>query len=88
MPAAAEAALASGAEIVVICSTDDTYPEIVPALTQAIKAAKPQAQVVLAGYPVDYVEAFKAAGVDEFIHIKANCYAVNKALLAKVGINA
>ncbi len=88
VPAAAEAALASGAEIVVICSTDDTYPEIVPALTQAIKAAKPQTQVVLAGYPTDFVEAFKAAGVDEFIHIKANCYAVNKALLAKVGINA
>ena len=88
VPAAAEAALASGAEIVVICSTDDTYPEIVPALTQAIKAAKPQTQVVLAGYPTEYVEAFKAAGVDEFIHIKANCYAVNKALLAKVGINA
>lgn len=88
VPAAAEAALASGAEIVVICSTDDTYPEIVPALTQAIKAAKPQTQVVLAGYPSDYVEAFKAAGVDEFIHIKANCYAINKALLEKVGINA
>lgn len=88
VPAAAEAAVASGAEIVVICSTDDTYPEIVPALTQAIKSAKPQTQVVLAGYPTDYVEAFKTAGVDEFIHIKANCYAVNKALLAKVGIEA
>lgn len=88
VPAAAEAAIASGAEIVVVCSTDDTYPEIVPALTQAIKSAKPQTQVVLAGYPTDFVEAFKAAGVDEFIHIKANCYAVNKALLAKVGINA
>lgn len=88
VPAAAEAAIASGAEIVVICSTDDTYPEIVPALTQAIKAAKPQTQVVLAGYPTDFVEAFKAVGVDEFIHVKANCYAVNKALLAKVGIEA
>ncbi len=86
VPAAAEAALASGAEIVVVCSTDDTYPEIVPELTRAIKAAKPETVVVLAGYPADFVEAFKAAGVDEFIHVKANCRAVNEALLKRVGV--
>ncbi|MGN0835412.1 MAG: methylmalonyl-CoA mutase family protein [Candidatus Spyradosoma sp.] len=86
VPAAAEAALASGAEIVVVCSTDDTYPEIVPELTRAIKAAKPETIVVLAGYPADFVEAFKAAGVDEFIHVKANCLAVNEALLKRVGV--
>ena len=86
VPAAAEAALASGAEIVVVCSTDDTYPEIVPDLTRAIKAAKPETVVVLAGYPADFVEAFKAAGVDEFIHVKANCRAVNEALLKRVGV--
>ena len=86
--AAAAAAIASTAEVVVICSTDETYPEIVPELAKAIKSAAPEKTVVLAGYPADYVEAFKSAGVDEFIHIKANCYAVNKAILNKLGIDA
>ena len=28
--------------------------------------------VILAGYPKDQIEAFKAAGVDEFLHVRAN----------------
>lgn len=71
---AAQAALASGAGIVTICSTDDTYPEIVPPLTNLIKSSRPDMTVVLAGYPADQVEAHRAAGVDEFIHLRANCY--------------
>lgn len=59
---AAQAALASGAGIVTICSTDDTYPEIVPPLTNLIKSSRPDMTVVLAGYPADQVEAHRAAG--------------------------
>ncbi|GAB4440101.1 MAG: methylmalonyl-CoA mutase family protein [Anaerolineae bacterium] len=70
--AAAAAALDSGAPIVVICGTDDMYPEVVPPLTQAIKTANPDITVVLAGYPADQIEAHRAAGVDEFIHVRAN----------------
>lgn len=69
---AAQAALDSGAPVVVICSTDETYPEVVPPLVKAIKAAKPATIVVLAGYPADQIEAHRAAGVDEFIHLRAN----------------
>lgn len=69
---AARAALDSGARAVVICSTDATYPEIVPPLTQQIKAANPGIMVILAGYPKEHIEAFKAAGVDEFLHVRVN----------------
>lgn len=72
---AAQAAIEAGAPIVVICSTDDSYPAIVPPLTGAIKAAQPDTTVVLAGYPADQVAAHKEAGVDEFIHLRADCYA-------------
>lgn len=73
MPAdAAKAALESGAEIVVICSTDDTYPEIVPALVTPLKEANPKLFIVLAGFPEEHIESFKQAGVDEFIHLRAN----------------
>ncbi|GIV90553.1 MAG: methylmalonyl-CoA mutase [Chloroflexus sp.] len=71
---AATAALAANAEIVTICSTDETYPDIVPALTHAIKSQRPETTVVLAGYPTDFIDMYRAAGIDEFIHLRANCY--------------
>ncbi len=71
---AAAAALASGAEIVTICSTDETYPDIVPTLTHDIKTQRPEVTVILAGYPTDLIDMYRAAGVDEFIHLRANCY--------------
>lgn len=74
---AAQAALAAAADVVVICSTDDTYPELVPPLAEQIKAAAPDLMVLLAGMPApEYKEAYLAAGVDDFIHIRANCYQV------------
>lgn len=69
---AAKAALDSGAKAVVICSTDATYPEIVPDLAQQLKATDPGIMIILAGYPKEHVEAFKAAGVDEFLHVRVN----------------
>ena len=83
---AVAAAVASGAPVVVICSTDDTYPELVPALTQKLKAANPCQIVVVAGFPKDHIDAFKAAGVDEFIHIRANCYEVLRGIATKLGV--
>jgi methylmalonyl-CoA mutase len=83
---AAEAAIASKAEAVVICSTDATYPEIVPELAQKLKKANPQLFLLVAGYPADYVEAFKAAGVDDFIHLTADCQRLLTTLQKKMGI--
>jgi methylmalonyl-CoA mutase len=31
---------------------------------------------VLAGYPTDLIDMYRAAGVDEFIHLRANCYEI------------
>jgi methylmalonyl-CoA mutase len=83
---AAQSALASGAPMVVICSTDETYPDLVPPLAQAIKAAKPDTLVVLAGYPTDHAAAFKAAGVDDFIHVRANLYETLANFQQKLGV--
>ena len=68
------AAIESEADVAVICSTDDTYPELVPEIARAIKAAKPKMQIVLAGLPREeaLVQSFRDAGVDEFIHVRAN----------------
>lgn len=88
--AAATAAAASGAPVAVLCSTDETYPELVPAFTQALKQAKPGIIVVLAGLPADkaVVEQFRAAGIDEFIHIRASVRDLLAKLQKQIGVLA
>ena len=81
---AVNAAVKSGAEIVVVCSTDDTYPEIVPVLVKELKERIKGVKVILAGYPKDMVEAYKNNGVDEFIFMGADVYEVNKKLLKEL----
>ncbi len=85
--AAAQAAAASGASVVVLCSSDDTYPVLVPAFAKTVKEAKPGMIVVLAGLPADkaVVEQFKAAGIDEFIHVRASVRDLLAKLLKQVG---
>ena len=86
---AAEAAKASGADAVVICSTDATYPEIVPALAPKLHEALPQATVFLAGAaPQDMLETYNQAGIDEYIHVRANCYQILQLLQKKKGMIA
>jgi methylmalonyl-CoA mutase len=83
---AVKAAVNSGAPAVVICSTDKTYPDLVPPLVKGIKDANPREQVLLAGYPADHVEAFKQAGVDDFIHMRANCFELLNNLQNNIGV--
>ena len=86
--AAAQAALASGAPVVVLCSTDDTYPALVPVCAQALKAAAKPPIVVIAGMPAtpELQQQFKTAGVDEFIHIRANCEKILAGFLTQIGL--
>lgn len=86
--AAVEAAIKSGAPVVVICSTDETYPALVPPLVQALKAAAKPPLVVLAGLPAtpELQQQFKAAGVDEFIHVRANCAQLLATFQDKLGL--
>ncbi|MBE8952101.1 MAG: acyl-CoA mutase large subunit family protein [Quinella sp. 1Q7] len=84
---AAAAAKESGADAVVICSTDATYPEIVPALAPKLHEALPNATVYLAGTaPAELVETYKQAGIDDYINVRANCYKVIQALQQKKGM--
>lgn len=84
---AAQAAKESGADAVVICSTDATYPEIVPALAPKLHEALPNAIVFLAGAaPADLAEGYKEAGIDEYINVRANCYAILQLLQKRKGM--
>ncbi len=79
-------ALASKAGVVLICSTDDTYPELVPQMAGKLKAANPELIIVLAGYPVDHLDTVKQNGVDFFIHLKADIVQTLSDIMKKTGV--
>ncbi len=80
------AACESGAAVCVICSTDDSYPELVPALATALKEKAPGMLVMVAGMPAaEHKDRYLAAGVWDFIHIRANCRDILQNILAEGG---
>jgi methylmalonyl-CoA mutase len=58
----------SGAKAFCICSTDDNYLNLVPEICSKLKGKI----ISLAGYPTDKIEDYKKAGINSFIHIKAD----------------
>jgi len=49
-----------------------------------MKGAMP---VILAGYPPDHVEAFRSAGIADFIHLKADCGTFLATWQKKLGVS-
>ena len=81
--AGVEAAVKAGAEVVVLCSSDDEYATFAP---EAFKALAGRAEFVVAGAPA-CMEDLKAAGIEQFINVKSNVLETLKAFNAKLGIN-
>ena len=81
---AVKSAINSKAQAVVICSTDDTYPELVPSIVKGIKEHLKDVAVILAGYPKDQIEEHKKSGVDDFIYLGADAHKVLSTLLNKI----
>lgn len=63
-----DAARKAGADIVVLCSSDDEYAEYGP---QALEALKGEMPLVIAGAPA-CMEELQANGIEHFVHVKAN----------------
>jgi methylmalonyl-CoA mutase len=82
---AAKAFAESGATIAVICSSDKLYPEVVPQVAPALKAAGAHT-VVLAGNPAANEPAWRAAGVDRFIFIKCDVLGTLREMLRAEGV--
>lgn len=78
-----DAALAAGADIVVICSSDDEYAEYA---VPAYKYLNGRAPIfVVAGAPA-CAEDLKAEGIEHFIHVKVNQLETLKMFNSKLGI--
>ncbi len=79
----AEAALKSKSDIVVVCSSDEEYPEFVPEIAEK---TGDKAILTVAGYPKDSLEELEKAGVRHFIHIKSNVLETLKQFQKELGI--
>ena len=77
-----DAALEANADIVVICSSDDEYAEYAIPAFQYLNG---RAMFIVAGAPA-CSEDLKAAGIENFIHVKSNQLETLKAYNAKLGI--
>ena len=77
-----DAALAAGADIVVLCSSDDEYAEYA---VPAYKYLDGRALYVVAGAPA-CMEDLKAAGIENFIHVRSNQLETLKEYNTKLGI--
>ncbi|HLP05875.1 MAG TPA: methylmalonyl-CoA mutase small subunit [Paludibacter sp.] len=62
------AAQAAGADIIVLCSSDDEYAELAPA---AFKAIDGKQLFVVAGAPAN-MDELKAQGIEYFVNVKSN----------------
>lgn len=77
-----EAALASKAEIVVVCAADDDYAELAP---KAKELLGDKAILVVAGAPACAPE-LEAQGIKNFINVKSNVLETLKFYLKEMGI--
>ncbi|UKK51974.1 methylmalonyl-CoA mutase small subunit [Prevotella sp. E13-17] len=77
-----DAALEAKADIVVICSSDDEYAEYA---IPAYKYLNGRAMFVVAGAPA-CMEDLKAAGIENYIHVKCNVLETLKEYNQKLGI--
>lgn len=77
-----DAALAAGADIVVLCSSDDEYAQYA---VPAYKYLDGRAMFVVAGAPACSDE-LKAAGIENFIHVKVNQLETLRMYNKKLGI--
>lgn len=66
--AGVDAALEKGADVIVLCSSDDEYATLAP---EAFKYLDGRAEFVVAGAPA-CMDDLKAAGINEFIHVRCN----------------
>ena len=79
---AVKSAKESNAAAYCICSTDEKYNELVPAICSAL----PDSFLILAGYPKDKVESFKENGIKMFIYMGADVVATLDELAKKLGV--
>ncbi len=75
-------AMEQNANIVVVCSSDDEYTEVVPTVLEKLEG---KAITVVAGYPKS-IDDLKSKGIKHFIHMKSNLIETLQGFQKELGI--
>jgi methylmalonyl-CoA mutase len=78
-----EAARSVGAEVVVLCSSDEEYTEFGPEFAGKVNG---HFITVIAGYPKDLVEDLKEKGIEYFVHMRSNILKTLQEFHKRLGI--
>ena len=84
---AAETSAASDSDVVIICSSDQDYEESALTFVETFRAINTDKVLLLAGNPVDIMDALTQAGLDGCIHLKSDVVQVISSVQKKVQKN-
>jgi len=59
-------------DIIVVCSSDEEYATLGVEAAKQCKAQFPEVPFVVAGNPTEAIDDLKAAGADDFVHVRTN----------------
>ncbi len=79
------AAIDAGADIVVLCSSDDEYPGLA---AKVLPLLKDRCIPIVAGYPREKLETLKENGIEHFIHLRSNVLEVLQHFQQLLGIKS
>jgi methylmalonyl-CoA mutase len=69
------------ADLIVLCSSDGEYLDLAREIVPRVRVP-----VIVAGFPRDAIDALKAAGVFEFVHVLSNAVDALSAVQARMGV--
>jgi methylmalonyl-CoA mutase len=78
-------ALEAKPHIIVLCSSDEEYAQMIESI-ENIKQQAAKTMVVVAGNPVEILDQLNEAGVDEYIHLRTNTLEALQKFNHKLGI--
>lgn len=84
--AAVEEALAADPDIVVLCSSDEEYPQVAGPFVRKLRDSGKAWPVIVAGFPKEMIEKLRHDGVADFVHVKSNAVEVLKAWQQRLGV--
>ncbi|MCM3665420.1 methylmalonyl-CoA mutase subunit beta [Mesobacillus subterraneus] len=72
----------------VICGENGDYSTMGPEFASELKQQHPEIELYLAGLPDEEEAEWKAAGIEEFIHIRSDAYQILSSLLQHMEVSA
>jgi methylmalonyl-CoA mutase len=79
-------AITGDPDAIVLCSSDPEYAALAPRVIQELRDAGKATPVIIAGNPVDSIEALKQAGVADFVHVRSNAAEVLRSWQERLGV--